>query len=1109
MRDRVAWRARLTTRLGKAWLDPPPGGLTPGALLDIELAFHLLGRLAPGESALGGYWLLSGYPLLDVLRGPVDPCGKDQQMIARHLLAPLRSRRDWTTAVQLYRAVPEHIRGFQLDDDWVPCPRPAAVLSDRFTVYDEALSKPPGLRRRATKKAVPGRYVVAVRRGRATVDVPDDLPNPVDIVDHDLDARQDRQPVAFTWSELLTTAEWMDSEEVRQGLPPGRWTERFADMTLAVRDQEGFSETRSLTVSGVFHLIGMVSSGKSTLMVLLAVCAARRRQRTVLVLGDVLSALRLVVLLRRLGLSAAPVVGGSTQAEHIRHLHRVQTVLDPRGSQLQGMEEAADLLSTACALDALRTPSEPWAYREAPCRELLKPRQSDDVDGQPKMDRFGCPLWGSCQRHRNARELVDAAIWVATPASLVHTRVPEELNPRSLRYLELAWRRADLIIVDEADMVQAQLDAIFSPGEKLIAADGESWLEQLADAKDQRLREHLKQQFGDRDVREWSTLVDTSRTLANRIYSLLPREPLAYGRSTIRNWIGRDCFTEWTLADKLARGWTGHTPDASENVTYEMLRLAFNAFVQDPRGLHGRVEGNELAKGLVALAGELVNMAEEDEALARTSQWLLRLRKDNPALLIDDEPKTDALQLEFTLIVALLSNTLDDLVRRWPGIELVLGLEQVPDRFFQRPPDDFSALVPSPPMGVVLGYQYTEPDTSGEMGDLRFFRCAGVGRWLLLHMHELFHMDSDRGPSVLLMSGTSWAGNSPRYDIQVPVHGILRPHEDDVKAIAASTFHWTPILDDRGQPIAVSGLTGKRRVDALGQMAERLSRRPRSDRPSTLERERDQLEPDRRRILLVVGSYVEAKRLAENLVGFRPDWDGQVLHLVPDSAPDGFDPAWRALGRGNVARFARTGAWLLVAPMLAIERGHNILTDAGRAAIGSAYFLIRPHPRPDDISYPVQSMNRWAIEQIELMLAGRYPRGATGLELLGRDFRSAAYTRWQHLLTYPLIRSALEDESDRMALDWTQLVTIWQAVGRLVRGGCAARAHFCDAKFAPGVAAGGRDSASGSMLLGMREALGVYLADGAAVDPIDRELAEALYGPMFRALFNMTGVGSE
>ena len=58
-----------------------------------------------------------------------------------------------------------------------------------------------------------------------------------------------------------------------------------------------------------------------------------------------------------------------------------------------------------------------------------------------------------------------------------------------------------------------------------------------------------------------------------------------------------------------------------------------------------------------------------------------------------------------------------------------------------------------------------------------------------------------------------------------------------------------------------------------------------------------------------------------------------------------------------------------------------------------------------------------------------------------------------------------------------------------------------------GVATGRQDSASGSMLLGMREALGAYLAEGAVVDPIDRELAEALYGPMFRALSNMTGVG--
>ena len=34
----------------------------------------------------------------------------------------------------------------------------------------------------------------------------------------------------------------------------------------------------------------------------------------------------------------------------------------------------------------------------------------------------------------------------------------------------------------------------------------------------------------------------------------------------------------------------------------------------------------------------------------------------------------------------------------------------------------------------------------------------------------------------------------------------------------------------------------------------------------------------------------------------------------------------------------------------------------------------------------------------------------------------------------------------------TLFVTMCQVIGRLIRGGCKARVHFCDAKFAPNTA---------------------------------------------------------
>ena len=71
--------------------------------------------------------------------------------------------------------------------------------------------------------------------------------------------------------------------------------------------------------------------------------------------------------------------------------------------------------------------------------------------------------------------------------------------------------------------------------------------------------------------------------------------------------------------------------------------------------------------------------------------------------------------------------------------------------------------------------------------------------------------------------------------------------------------------------------------------------------------------------------------------------------------------------RGDVAQFARAeSAWILIAPMMAIERGHNILNMDRVAAFGAALFLVRPFPVPDNPELLVQMLNYWTIEKLAI-----------------------------------------------------------------------------------------------------------------------------------------------
>jgi len=92
---------------------------------------------------------------------------------------------------------------------------------------------------------------------------------------------------------------------------------------------------------------------------------------------------------------------------------------------------------------------------------------------------------------------------------------------------------------------------------------------------------------------------------------------------------------------------------------------------------------------------------------------------------------------------------------------------------------------------------------------------------------------------------------------------------------------------------------------------------------------------------------------------------------------------------------------------------------------------------------------------------------------------------------------------------WSQLVSIWQVIGRLVRGGSPARVHFCDARFAERSAHHQEgETPYTSLLVGMREVLAPYFEQRpfTSIDPRDLAVARLLYEPLFRALDRIEGV---
>ncbi len=1077
-------------------------------LCEVELGLNLLAAVTPQAPARALWVLLLGYPF--AIEEMLNLSEEQRRLVGtvRHILLHFKSPRRWQQALKLYREVNERVRLYEVDDALESFSlREVSICPNRVDTYTRIARQPLPYAERQIVWASAGSYLCSDGHKTASVTIPDDLPLPPPPPDYQLTKRTSHLPLRVRWKALLATARWMDMQTRKNGLPPRNWYKTLLCVRLRISPDESseFLPIDEIILKETLHMVGMVSSGKSTLMDVLAVWAAHRGHHITLVVGDVMAVFDRVQQFSQLGIKAAPIIGAANRSRHRKRLHRAlvsERSLHPFLHQHVGF----DYTSTACLLDGLRQDSKPFQMDPQPCLGLKAVSVEDDEeeDGDDNQKSFkegkACPFYGACPFHLAQRHLVDASIWIATPASLVYTHVAPQIHRQRLRFIELVYLHSEIVVVDEADRVQVQLDELFSPSLTLMSKGKDSWLGGLSEKISQQLSREGMGQFRFDKVRSWVKDLMDAQGAVHSLYALLLKEP------ALSNWVEeeRDYFSGLTLLEKLTIEVCGIPRDAAtspyDDPRYGQFWTPFATFLDDPLGERDDHQLADLARQVMAV--------QDRQVRPRLRQWLQR----QPNVALSARQLEDyALRLEFAIMLEVLSDSLNSLIREWRQVEVALGLEGSGSLLFHSPPEDYAPLLPDAPMGNILGFQYLRPgDDPKGPGELRFFRCMGVGRWLLLHLHDFLAADGLAGPHALLLSGTSWAGTSPNYHLQLPVTGVLLAPDDEVEEINKSQFDYMFLRNQEREPIAISGKQGYERVRALEEMLDGLAREQNVGDiplPSWLERKRDELPAGRQRILLVVGSYPEAERAYRFLAQLRQGWDTQVAYLVSDDAE--FESDWRGmdnrLQRGLVARFPDTGAWLLIAPLMAVERGHNILNNEKKAAIGAVYFLVRPHPRPDDIAYIIHSINKWAVEKHaqEKWLASLCQQDLVPLDLAGRKFRGAAFGEWERLLRTPLRYSTLEDD-DRDALIWSQLVSMWQVIGRLVRGGCAAQVFFCDAKFAPQTARlEDGDSENTSLIAGMRKVLRPYFDSASNKTARERDLARILYGPFYQALEKM------
>lgn len=251
--------------------------------------------------------------------------------------------------------------------------------------------------------------------------------------------KKTRKKISVSTDELLASA-----AEMAEKKPDDYCYSILKSNTLKAVTEGNVKSANRLEIDKITNLVGMVGSGKSTLMKVLSYHLAKADKKVVLVLDTVSSVLEMCSYLSQFGVSVSPVIGRSGREKYIDQVAKAQE------KYLQN--EYSKYLTAPCIIDGMAKnksdKSSAPMFGNEPCRSLMKIKK-----------HYNCPYMDICPAVRMYRDVYTSNVIVTTVQGLAAIRL---LGDNKL-FLEYVLEQADLVVFDECDKVQKTLDEFFTP----------------------------------------------------------------------------------------------------------------------------------------------------------------------------------------------------------------------------------------------------------------------------------------------------------------------------------------------------------------------------------------------------------------------------------------------------------------------------------------------------------------------------------------------------------------------------------------------------------------------------------------------------------------------
>lgn len=638
---------------------------------------------------------------------------------------------------------------------------------------------------------------------------------------------------------------------------------------------------------------------------------------------------------------------------------------------------------------------------------------------------YVCPFFDRCPVTAMQREALESNVVITTVAGFVSCRV----GKMQRLYLEEVIEKADVVFFDECDRAQKMLDHFIAP-----ATEFNAFIKECAEEYHRFMLESNAKRMEDPEGMYYAELQSKSPT----VLACVSNAVKAAKRSG-RKQVLSDTFSAYTLLDGIKN-------EISEHTAEEIYRL------MDYEG----AERSSLYDVMIASCESI----KTDRYERLLEEWLERNKTEE----IQNETRKK-LQLILTLIffdkfIVNIGDAYENSRDLAMGDNELVGF--IRTRF--RVQQDY---LPSALMGNLFGIQSANED------DILLFRQYAYGRTLLTNLPfiRVNREGEPIGPHAILLSGSSYAKGSYEYHVNAEVSYLIES-DRSVRDFIARTQFVELGLEER-----VSGSPLEAREEVLRKVVDKCT-------PCIV----SELENEGK-ILLVVNSFAQAEaaaaRLRANLN--KRGCKEAVCALVSDQSPDKGESE-QTIRRGEVYKFDKRKARILVAPALAIERGHNIVDEQGHSSLSSVFFLIRPMGVPDDIKEKCIKMNGYIAAKMQEYQAG---------DLYERNLyvRQEAIKFWNRMNQSAKRRlDYLDDPEIRTDLVATMFVLILQIFGRLCRVTDAAKnpptVYFADGAFRK---RSGEEDGFDTL-----KELGVYMKKMLA-DSENGEVARTLYEPFVTA----------